>query len=118
MREQKFTDEYVKYIFTEDEKRDIASEMARKVSELQSADDRKKAIASQIKSEMDALQAEVNFKAGLLNNGYEMRRVKCEMRPDWDNKEWLIIRQDTFDIVKTKRMTPDELQMRVDEEVV
>ena len=43
--------EFIKYVFTEEEKRDIAMEMAQKVDALRIAEDEKKAIASEIKSQ-------------------------------------------------------------------
>ena len=36
--DKEFSNEYIKHIFTEDEKKEIAMEIAQKVSELQSAE--------------------------------------------------------------------------------
>ena len=113
--EKEFTNEYVKVIFTETEKREIAQEMAQKVSELQQAEDDKKAIMSDYKSRIDGLQANVNSAATKLNNGYEMRSIKCEIVPNWDNKKWEFWRTDTQEFLRDKPMSSDDLQMKLDE---
>ena len=113
--EKEFTNEYVKYKFSEDEKKEIAAEMAQKVSELQQAEDDKKAIMSDFKSKIDGIQANVNNAATKLNSGYEMRSIKCEIVPRWDEKVWEHIREDTKTVARTKPMTADDLQMQLEE---
>jgi hypothetical protein len=115
MAMEKFSDEYVKYLFNEEEKREIASEMARKVSEHGQAEDDKKAIMADLKSRIDGLQAQINSSATKLNNGYEMRTVKCHVVPDYAMRVWRIYRLDTDEMVREKRMAADDLQMRLDE---
>ena len=110
--EKEFTNEYVKYRFTENEKKEIASEMAQKVSELQQAEDDKKAIMSDFKSKIDGIQANVNNAATKLNSGYEMRSVKCEIMPNWAKKVWEYIREDNGTVAREKAMTADDLQMQ------
>jgi hypothetical protein len=73
--ENQFTQEYIKHKFTEDEKREIAIEMAQKVSELQRTEGSIKAIKSDYKSRIDGVQANINHAATKLNNGYEMRNL-------------------------------------------
>ena len=55
----------------------------------------------------------LNVAAVKLNNGYEMTTVKCEFVPDWKSKTWIINRADNGEFVKERKMTPDELQMRL-----
>lgn len=111
--DKEFSNEYIKHIFTDDEKKEIAIEMAQKVSELSLAEDDKKAVMSDFKSRIDLLQANVNSAATKLNNGYEMQTVKCEIIPDWDKKVWNYIRVDTGMRAKEKPMTADDLQMKL-----
>ena len=111
--EKEFSNEFIKHEFTENEKKEIAVEMAQKVSELQQAEDNKKAIASDFKSQIDGIQANVNSAATKLNNGYEMRTIKCEVVPNWDKKVWEYWRIDTDTIAKTKPMTANDLQMKL-----
>lgn len=111
--DKEFSNEYIKHIFTESEKAGIAIEMAQKVSELSSAEDNKKAVMSDFKSQIDLLQAKVNSAAIKLNNGYEMQNIKCEVVPDWDSKIWQYFRVDNESLVKEKPMSADDLQMRL-----
>ena len=112
--DKEFSTEFCKYTFTEDEKKALASEMAQSVSSLQSAEDQKKAIMSDLKGQIDSLQAKVNSSATKLNNGYEMRQIKCEVVADYDAKLWTFIRTDNGEIAKERRMTQDDLQKRLD----
>ena len=41
--------EFVRHVFTEEEKKEIASELAQKVTELQTHEDQKKAVMSDLK---------------------------------------------------------------------
>jgi len=113
--EKKYSNEYVKYEFSESEKRDIATDMALKVSELSQAEDDKKAIMSELKSRIDTLAAQVNNSATKLNNGYEMRTVKCEIIPDWKNKVWQYWREDNGSLAFENKMSAKDLQMKITE---
>ena len=111
--EKKFENEFIKYTFTENEKKEIAIEMAQKVANLQQAEDDKKAVASDFKSQIDGIQASVNSAATKLNNGYEMRSIKCEVVPNYDKKVWEYLRTDTGEQTKEKPMTANDLQMKL-----
>ncbi len=77
--EKEFSNEFIKHKFSEIEKQEIAIEMAQKVANLQQAEDDKKAVMSDYKSQIDGIQAGINGAAAKLNNGYEMRTIKCEV---------------------------------------
>lgn len=109
------TQEFVKYVFSEDEKKEIAARMANKVTELQSSEDEKKAIMSDFKSRIDSLQADINRAATQINNGYEMRNVDCYIKADYDSKVWVSIREDTGEIAKERKMSADDLQRQLNE---
>ena len=111
--EKEFSNEFIKHEFTENEKKEIAIEMAQKVTELQQAEANKKAVASDFKSTIDGIQANVSLSATKLNNGYEMRSIKCEVVPNWDKKVWEYWRIDISTIAKTKPMTANDLQMQL-----
>lgn len=112
--DKEFSNEYIKYTFSANEKAEIAAEMAQKVSELQQAEDSKKAVMSDFKSQIDGIQANVNNAATKLNSGYEMRSIKCEVIPNWDKKVWEYLREDTGTVAREKPMTADDLQMQFD----
>ena len=111
MPEPKYENEFIKYIFTEEEKREIASEMAQRIVNLQQAEDDLKAIKSDYKSQIDGIQAGINSAATKLTSGYEMRSTKCQVIADYPGKVWKYMRVDTGEIVKEKGMTSNDLQM-------
>lgn len=111
--EKQFSNEFIKHEFAEDEKKEIAIEMAQKVANLQQAEDDKKAVMSDYKSQIDGIQAGINSAATKLNNSYEMRTIKCEKTPDWKSKVWKYVRVDTGEMIKEKAMTADDLQMKL-----
>lgn len=112
--EKKFANEYVKYVFSEGEKKLIAAEMAQQVADLNQKEDDKKAIMSDLKSQIDRLQAEVNNAATNLNNGYEMRSIKCEHVPDYKRGVWKVTRTDNFEVIKERPMSEADLQRSLD----
>jgi hypothetical protein len=111
--EKEFTKEYVKYFFTEEERRDLATELAQKVSDQQIAEDEKKAIMSDLKSKIDSLAAQSNSLATRLNSGYEMRHIKCEVIKDFKNGRVQHMRTDTGEIVRDRKMTDEDRQLKV-----
>lgn len=102
-----------KYVFNETEKREIAGDLANGVAELQHMDDQKKAVMSQLKSEMDAKQSAVNLAAEKLRSGFEMRTVDCEVVFAYcdDMVRW--IRTDNGEVAHERRMKPEERQMKL-----
>ena len=102
--------EYCKYKFNEEEKRELASELAQGVAELQQKEDDKKAIMSDLKSQIDSLNAKTNGLAGKMNNGYEMRHIECEVIRDFAKHEIRYLRIDTGECVRTKKMSQEDLE--------
>lgn len=114
MEEKEYTQEYVKHVFSEDETREIATSLALKVSEMKAAEDEKKAVTSDFNSQIDSAKSLINLAATKLNNGYEMRTVKCEIVRDYSLRMILYYRVDTGDLAKERPMTTDDLQMKID----
>lgn len=115
MTEPKYENEFIKYIFTESELKEIASEMAQKIVNLQQTEDDLKAIKSDYKSQIDGIQAGINSAATKMTSGYEMRSIKCQVIPNYEKKIWEYIRVDTGELVKEKRMTSNDLQMEFED---
>ena len=110
---KKTSDEFIKYVFNEDEKRDIAKNMATSVTMLQTAEDNLKAVKSQFKSEIDGYQAGINSAAQKLNNGYEMKTMECNVEYDHARQLVYFTRPDTLERVKERKMTSDEQQIEI-----
>lgn len=111
--EKEYSHEYVKHVFTEDEKKEIATDMAQKVTELKEHEDSKKAVMSDFNSKIDAAKAHINSSATKLNNGYEMKTVKCEVVRDYELKIIKYIRTDNGEVGKEKPMSSDDMQMKL-----
>jgi len=103
--------ESCKYVFTAEEKAELAAEMAQGVAELREKEDDKKAVMSDFKSAIDTLSARTNGLAGKLNNGFEMRQIECEVVRDYPNHLIQYIRTDTGECVRTKKMSQEDLEM-------
>lgn len=112
MREKEYSTEYVRYDFTEEEKKEIAAELARKVTDLAQAENERKAVASDLKSKIDGLTAQVAQAANRINNGYEYRNLKCEV--DYVYREKKVLYWFDGKIVKERFMTNDEFQMKLE----
>ena len=110
---KEFTHESVKHVFTEEEKREIASEMARQVSIRENFEDEKKALTSEFNSKIDGAKAQINSAAQKINNGYEYQTVKCQVIRDFESRMVQFFRVDTGELAKERPMTGDELQMKL-----
>lgn len=113
--EKEFTTEYCKYQFNQDEKKELSEEMAQKVVELAQLEDDRKAVASDFKGRIDGVKAQINSAATKLNNGYEMRQIKCEVTRDYTLKKIFIVRTDNDETVREKDMNSDDLQRKIEE---
>jgi len=103
--------EYLKYVFTEEETRENAKKLARKNQELAELELKKKQLAADIKSEIDSANAEAARLARWVNDEYDFRMVECEILFNSpQEKQKTVYRIDTGEVVKTEKMTGDELQ--------
>ena len=78
--------EYLKCLFTEEETKDMSSELARKISDLENAQSRKKGTVKSIDSDIASIETKIKTLATKVNNGYEFRDVKCEVITNYENK--------------------------------
>jgi hypothetical protein len=110
MKTKKCT-EYLKYQFTEEETRENAKKLARKNQELAELDLKKKQIAADIKAETDAANADAARLARWVNDEYDFRMIDCEVMLNSPGEgQKTTYRVDTGEVVKTEKMTADEMQ--------
>lgn len=112
----KYSTECLKHIFTEDEKEELAAEMARKVIDLKQLEDYKKAFIADFSSRIERTKAQIHNAATKLNDGYEMRSIKCEIRMDYTKKIVQFLDIETKEILKERMMRDDEMQMEMEAE--
>lgn len=105
--------ESVKYIFTDDEKKEIAADMARAVQKVDDLTAELKDIQIQYKANISAKNSEVKAKAALIRDGYEYRY--CECHREIKNNKCYLYDVETGDLVKERDLTADERQIKINE---
>jgi len=108
------TTKFLKYVFTEEEKRELAENMARKVTEADELEGQKKTVTSEYAAKINSANTEAQSTAKKLTSGFEMRQIDCEEQLDYDQKEVTTIRLDDGEIVETRTMSNLELQQSLD----
>jgi len=99
---------YLRYDFTASEIHDLSLKLANKTQDKSRIAEEKKSVVSQYKSQIDALDAELSGISSKVANGYEMRKVECEIKyhlPEQGKKT--IIRKDTGEKM-IEKMTSEE----------
>jgi hypothetical protein len=99
---------YLRYDFTALEIHDLSLKLANKTQDKSRIAEEKKSVVSQYKSQIDALDAELSGISSKVANGYEMRKVECEIqyhKPEQGKKT--IIRKDTTEKI-IEKMTSEE----------
>lgn len=103
--------EYLKCIFTEDEKKEMGSKLAQCFQECAEAEGRLKSVTTQIKSEIAFKEAEMASLAEKVRSGYEHRNVDCKKKLDYRLGTVTIARLDTGEVIREKPMDAEERQM-------
>lgn len=96
---------------TEEEKRELAEQMAEDQAKLKSLEDEKKAVASDYKSRIEQVQGSININSSTYLQGWEMRETSCSEVMDYTKAEVSIVRLDTGEVIKRRGMTQDELTL-------
>lgn len=118
--EQRKSTEYLQYHFTDAELLDLAKTNARTQSEKRALENQKAQITKQLAGDIAAKDAELQKLSELVSNGYEYRQVECSIVLDMPVRGMAtIIRDDTGEVVKERRMNDSEYQgkLPIDESV-
>jgi hypothetical protein len=103
--------EYLKYMFTREEKEAFSEKLARKIKEAELAELRKKDVVKSLDSDIAKVKTEISDIAGKVQNGYEYRNIDCEVTYNYDTRLKTTVRLDTKEIISDIPMTADELQV-------
>lgn len=106
--------EYLRYDYTTEERRQLADEMARGIAEIKRIEDEKATVNASIKSRMTTAQEKVNLNQTRYMAGYDMREVKCQEVKDMDTGMVTLIRLDTGEEVRSRKLNEDERQFLLD----
>jgi len=101
----------IRHTFTDKEKRELAVDMAAASVKKENLDESFKVLKSDFKGQIDSEDAKIKTTARKLQNGFEMRSVKCQKEFLADSREVVWYHPDLGDVVKRRTMTADELQM-------
>lgn len=112
--ETKMVQEYLRYNFTREELEDLATELARSLTEVNREKLHKKDVVKSLDSDISKLETKIAELAEKRNSGYEYRNIDCEVRYDYEVRMKTTVRLDTGEIIKTIPMTADELQQELE----
>lgn len=104
------TREFLKYVFIESEKKELAEKMALRISQITEAEGNLKSASTQIKSEIAKLEAELIQAAEKFRSGFEMRKIDCRIERDYRIGCVWIWRMDTGELVRERAMSAEERQ--------
>lgn len=109
--------EFLKVIFTREERAEFALELARANQKADELDLKKKEVASKIKAEIEENLKDINVLAKKVNDGYEFRDVEVDYIMD-SPKAGLktVFRRDTGERVRECKMSDEDRQMVLDME--
>ena len=118
LKQAQKSEEFLKHVFTADEKRDFAEQLAKTTQDLEEVRLSKKQVTKDFDAQISAKEAAMNSLSRKYNNGYEMRMVETEIHfnlPSDGTKT--ILRTDTGEIVREMAMEPYEMQDELPMEV-
>ena len=115
MGKTEYCQEFVKYELSEEEKRELASIMAMKLLEVDDIEAQKKSVMTTFKERIEAAQYSARTAAQQIKDGYEMRDVECRVEKDFIRGTIRYVRTDTFEEVRSKKMSQEEKQMHLDD---
>lgn len=107
------TTEWLKYTFSEEEITEKSKEMAKCTIVAKNLEEQKKAIASDLKGQIDQALLTANMMAKHIQEGHEYRNIDCMKDLDFDKQETIITRVDTGEIITTRKMNAGEKQMTI-----
>jgi hypothetical protein len=102
--------EYIKYVFSQEEKEQIANDMALSLSEKESAEQRLKEIQKSIKAEIEAFQTKISTLSRHYSNGYTYQNTDCEVEYDFSARTVRTFRADNGEFISSRPMKANELQ--------
>lgn len=114
MRANKIT-EYLMYQFSDQELLDMAREQSRTIQEKTTLEKKKSELAKTLAGEIEGKQGLIDKLSECIRNGYAWRDIECVVQYDSPKPGMAeIVRTDTGEVAKTRRMTADELQYRLE----
>lgn len=105
--------EYLRYMFTEEEIKDLGLKMAQATLKASDAEERKKAAMAGFKDEIESQQLVARKASRDISNGYEMRNIKCIKKIDYVKNNVTVTRLDTGEEIENRDIRDSERQMKM-----
>jgi len=107
---------YLKYAYTDSEKKEMAGRLSRATIEAREAGDELKAVQAQFKSRIESAKNQANDLAQKIEQGYEFRNIDCRIKRDYAHGKICIYRLDTDEMIESRDMTVKERQIPIGED--
>ena len=104
----------LKHLFSEEEMREIASDLAADIGKKKAIEDELKSLKSEYKSKLDVLEAKIAQNGNRYRSGHEHRYVECEVWLDYDLKMRLYFLPETDELVKEEPFQEGDYQKKLD----
>ena len=101
----------VKVLLTEEEKQELSEKIAQWLKDLETLEGEKKSTASRYDSEIKRAALEIKEARNAILDGYTMQKLLVEIEHNYATKEVLYYRVDTGELVRSRTMRPDEVQI-------
>jgi hypothetical protein len=99
---------------TQDETLEKAKELAKLQQDKVQAEEQAKSAAATFKDRIAGAQSHINILSRDISNGYEYRETDCYWEFDYKTRRKSLVRSDTCETVRTKEITPSEMQKELD----
>jgi ribosomal protein S6 len=107
--------EFLVHKFSDQELKEMSEDMARQHQEQINLENEKKAVTAQFAAKIEKGKTDIESLAQKINNKQEHRYIECQITmnsPEIGKKTCM--RTDTTEIVWTKNMTPEEMQVKLE----
>jgi hypothetical protein len=103
----------VKEVLTEQERQQIASEMAQQIAAAETKEEDIKTVTTQMKGELQAIKGASSLNAGILNAGYRMMVKPVVVVADFDRRARIFLDPETGEQVGTEPLQDSDFQARL-----
>lgn len=103
-----------KYVFSDEEKANIAKQMAEKHRDSDIVEDEKRSAMSGYKDRLDRIAADINKLTRNYLDGYEFRDFECHVEIDWAANIKRYIAVDGGAVIAERALDPSDYQLKMD----
>jgi phage FluMu gp28-like protein len=102
-----------KFFFSEEEKLQIGHELSTAIDKKTMLEEELKEVKANYKAKIEEQELQIRVNARFIKDGYEMRRVPVKEVADYKRKIMETVSEETGNVLKTRKLTSDELQRKL-----